>query len=456
MEKPVHEFFDSIACFDKSYVTATVSLLGVKRDSENVLVNAKLILGFHRAPPPLEKLENKYLIAGSWQLDKPLAAAKEFISEFSTGKLNTPLGTIALSTGEHTKPYYSHRPFYQPHQQPQARVSALSVEFGNTTPPIPPQPNADWALKASAPPFDTLSELAVLLDIKTDMNRPQFEIIAACPAAIDASSCIVGTKATVKINAANELDKTDISLGFRTLNIINAVTKRSQIAIDKDSWHREKERASAEIEIDVATGSVLQCYLIVKGICIHYWWVTDKTVAPNYRQAIYELFDPSLTVLTSQSIQNDVKRADAREFESALSHLLWIHGFNVVNFGRNKKTQEGADVIAETPSGRITIIECTTGILKSDKISQLIARTDQLRSQIKKTGINNPTILPVLATTKSYSEIYQDINDAHRKGVAVLSKEDLERLLSDAFIPNQAEKLYDETLSSIAIHRTRN
>lgn len=449
MESEADKFFKSLTGFESSYVTASISFLAAKKHGFNLLFDAKVILGFQKTPPPLERLENDFVLGGSWQLESPLEAVKRLIESFSSGELATPIGSVKLCAESNVKPYYSYQPFYRPHKNNQQRMNALTIEFGKTQPPSFPQPDVDWSLRSSIPPFDNLSELMTLLGLDTHANRPSIEIIAATPAMIDSSSVIYGNKANIIINTASKLKKNDVAIGYRAFKNDKAV-KREQVAIDESRWRSINGKSVSNLEIEVEPGSFLQCYLIVNGICVHYWWVMDTNSTPNYRHAIYAVFDHSLNFIKSQTTQRDEIRADAREFERALSHLLWLHGFSVINFGTTKKLADGADVIAETPSGRIAIIECTTGVLKSEKVSQLIARTEQLRAQLQKSGINKPTLLPILATTKNQSEVQPDLPDINRKGVVVIAKEDLEALLSNANMPNQAESLFDEAYSAIA------
>lgn len=145
-----------------------------------------------------------------------------------------------------------------------------------------------------------------------------------------------------------------------------------------------------------------------------------------------------------------------REFERAVSRLFGLLGFGVDYLG-DEKDQNCVDAIVELGRDHLLIVECTTGTLKGDgKLAKLVRRSAELRRGLREKGIDvSPTyrapsdpaaasllgrkmytplcVVPVMLCSLPFESLAKgEISDAQTDGVAVLSREDLQTLLSAA------------------------
>lgn len=124
-------------------------------------------------------------------------------------------------------------------------------------------------------------------------------------------------------------------------------------------------------------------------------------------------------------------------------------GFNSAQIGGTTRTADAADIVASTPSGNLMIIECTTGLLKSDKISRLIERTELAKKRLHSSGNTFQKVLPVIVTSKPKNEIQADLREVQSKGVAVVTKENLEATLALTMAMQNPETIFNQLLESV-------
>ena len=118
-------------------------------------------------------------------------------------------------------------------------------------------------------------------------------------------------------------------------------------------------------------------------------------------------------------------------------------GFSTSQIGGRENTSDAADIVATTPRGNILIIECTTGLLKSDKVAKLVERSEIVRKRLISSGNQHLKVLPVLVTSKPKDEVKADIEEVKNKGIAVFTKEDLESALPQTVVLPDAELIFD-------------
>jgi hypothetical protein len=157
-------------------------------------------------------------------------------------------------------------------------------------------------------------------------------------------------------------------------------------------------------------------------------------------RALIESYDPELKQIKAMLFEGDKRGGgDTRAVESAVSWLLWMMGFTPAHFGSTKQLQDGPDILATTPSRNIVMVECTTGMLKVDKLAKLAERRTNLRDRLNASGHSFLRIIAAIATTMRRAEIEADIEHAERLGILVITREDLENSLSQTLVSQDPE-----------------
>jgi len=148
--------------------------------------------------------------------------------------------------------------------------------------------------------------------------------------------------------------------------------------------------------------------------------------------------------------RDNFRGRDARELEATVSWLLWMLGFSVAHFGVVTRTQVPIDIIATTPQGHFAVIECTTGMLRSDsKIPKLIERTDGIRRRLELAGNRHLRVIPVIVTTKSRKEIISEVDQVERQNVCIICLENLEKAVLDTVVSQDADRIFENAEHSI-------
>ena len=187
------------------------------------------------------------------------------------------------------------------------------------------------------------------------------------------------------------------------------------------------------------------------GLAQNHNFLADSANSQNPRRSAHGAFDSDFEVIRKFLTRTDVKGQQSRDFEIGISWLLWMLGFNVAHLGGTGKTQDALDIVAVTPKGHFALIECTTGLLKSEsKLQSLIARTETVRTNLNDSGNGHLDVLPVIITSKSKAEVRADLDHAESLRVLVLTKEDIESLFERTVIQLDPDILYEEAKQSIS------
>ena len=170
---------------------------------------------------------------------------------------------------------------------------------------------------------------------------------------------------------------------------------------------------------------------------------TDPQKHLNPRHAVHQVFDEDMELLKMMLLKPESDKSDA--FEGAVSTLCNLLGFSVVNYGRIPKLQKGPDIIAVTPAGKIGVIECTVGLPnEKDKLAKLVQRATLIKEKLTATGYGHVQIQAAIVTPLSRNEVVANLEDASKHNIAVICKEDIEKLLSRVGLPPNPENLFQE------------
>jgi hypothetical protein len=325
--------------------------------------------------------------------------------------------------------------------------------------PVLQQPDLDWELKASEPPYHSVSELVgeYLLGGLPFGPTNSVEIVAYNVAAVDTQiSKIVGEQATIHVRLAKELPKEKLCVGYRILTQ-GRVSSRSSIPGDMLDWVDEPDFNRGETTFRIPTGAIIDCVASYAGIAQHFWFLLDPDTVQNPRRIAYEVADKNLELLRGIVSKPLRKGDEARDFEAAMAWLFWMLGFSVVQIGHTKRTnQEAADLILSSPAGHFAVVECTTGLLKADqKLSILHERTQTVRRSLDVSQYNHLNVLPVIITPKWRAEIEADLEQAERLGILVLVRENIEEMINRTPILPNPDQLYEEARQAVQAARAK-
>lgn len=221
------------------------------------------------------------------------------------------------------------------------------------------------------------------------------------------------------------------------------VIAREFIDGSRFDWTEGSDSLLGTFKVSVPSAAILHCYSIYNGVAQTHWYITDPSTSQNARRAIYESFDTGFTVLNEFLNRPNAKGRDARDLETAIAWLFWIHGFSAAHVGSTARTQDFADLILVTPQGHVAVVECTTGLLRADnKLPNLIARSATVRRRLDQSNNNHLRLLSVIVTTLTREEIKADLEQAERLGVLVLAKEEIDQLVTNTLITGNADATF--------------
>jgi hypothetical protein len=144
-------------------------------------------------------------------------------------------------------------------------------------------------------------------------------------------------------------------------------------------------------------------------------------------------------------------KGSARDLESAVAWLLWMLGFSVAHLGTSTKTQDAVDILATTPSGNFALVECTTGVISTDKkVANLLSRKAIVLERLSRASQNQIRVLPVIVTSKGREEVAQEIGPAQERGVLVLTRDDLVEMLNRTDMLPDADQLYNDAENQLS------
>ncbi|HEU5066613.1 MAG TPA: hypothetical protein VFT61_00280 [Sphingomicrobium sp.] len=307
----------------------------------------------------------------------------------------------------------------------------------------------DWELRASNPPYLTFAELLGEIGLPLPTTYTVFEAYHTAPVAIDREqSSLCGTVLNLGVRVESGLPVEEASLGLVAIKPGEA-TVRETFKSSELTWKRDGEISVGTLSWTAPAGRAVQAVAKFSGVAFHYWWVVDPGHILNPRKTIFSTIDTDLSILRD-FLRSSGSRG--REFESAVSWLLWMLGFGVAHLGSETKTQDAVDVIAATPAGHFALIECTTGVIAADnkKLANLVSRRAVLVEKLKQANHNNVHVLPIIVTSKSREEVVHEIEPARERGVLVLTGEDLIALLERTDVLTNPDEIYAEAENQIS------
>lgn len=450
-EQEFSSFKKFLTLWKDAYQCAVISYVGVKTAQGPRLLFGRVMLEPSRIGITVTKFkfETEHVIAARSVANATWSDVASFLERAKTGGIPSIDSTMILECdrGRNLSVYFA--PIHHPLITEGPRLPCLvirGISKHDLLIQATDSRQLDWELKASDIPFDNLDELSIQcgLPALTQMgDSTVLEIVARSPAWISDKSTIMGSEVRIQCNVANALDVGKIRVGYKVFQKDFVVVDRASVSGSTLEWQQENDIKIGICRVPVGDAPLLQVFLSYAGVCLHQWWVTDPQKHLNPRHAIHQVFDEDMELLKMMLLKPESDKPSA--FEGAVSTLYNLLGFSVVNYGRIPKLQKGPDIIVVTPAGKIGVIECTVGLLnKNDKLAKLFQRTTLIKEKLTAAGYGHLQILVAIVTPLSRNEVVADLEFASKHNIAVICKEDIEKLLSRVSLPPNPENLFQE------------
>lgn len=452
-ERQFSAYFEAIAGWRAAYRVARLHVLGVRAGDVLALVSARIVLDVGgdtacKAAFRAGRVEAHQVLLNQEETDvqgvaRALASAEDFHV--------AGVGCVKLPSTERVGIFVAPPTLLHPEGLSAGnRLAVLSIGGGHVG-DLLPQPESDWLLKAADAPYDSVQELAIDYGLGTLRgDRALLEVVARTAIEVLAQSSVTGTRASVGIWMASSLDRAQAKLGFRVVHQ-GRVVHRGAIQGNDLAWSDGDLAAVGTGDIEVPSGSVVQCIASYAGEAHHVQWRADPATFLNPRAAILSLVDPSSSLIHAYLHPEMPARGKAADdFEAAIAWLLWALGFSVASFGTHAKTRDAFDVIATTPRGDFVVVECTLGLLRAEgKLSKLAARTVNVRDALMASNLKHLRVLPVIVTAMTADQVAADAGPAAELGILVVTREDLDEVQNELVRFPDADSLFERGLRAL-------
>lgn len=441
-QKNVDAYFAALKAVEPAVKHDWLSYLAVRHEGEFILLQASLQRHILKPSFVDTLVSTQNIRAGRCLLKDIGLTPRKLVDALFAGSIKVH-NTELKFPGDYSNARSTYfAPFWPPALQMQSRTNALQISGGQQASFIR-QPMLDWELRASPTPYENLQELAYQFQLGALQGNGAVNVLMlAYPAAfIDDASRVHGEKADVGIRLFPGLKKKDVAIGIRVLKPDGSI-ERMQIAGCDLKWTKLPTFNLGTTQIQVPKAAALQCFAVYGGDTQNSYWVTDPSTAHNTRRVALQAYDAQLGKLKEMLFRDTYRGPEARDFEAAISWLFWMLGFSVAHLSATK-TSDGPDIIATSPNGNLAVVECTTGLLKTDnKLPNLYERAQAMRKSLEMSGNNAVRVLPIMVTAKSRNDVATELEQAERHGVLVFTREDIESALNGTLVLPNAEQIF--------------
>jgi uncharacterized protein (DUF4415 family) len=446
-------FIEMLEPIQMGYPASALSILAIRQEQDHQLLKANLLLG---ATPEVaaRTFQTDHVIAAVIPLSDLGRKPTEMVRELSGGSITLPFGRFTLPMTDS----FGHRAVFTPFEpeglKHQRRLAGLHI-LGDPLEGLFDRALLDWEVRAAPTPYDGLDDLASDFRVGPLGRTASIDILASNVAEILFESAIADEVANITLLVAPSLEPSQASLGYRVFSQ-GKVVARNQAAGENITWSFLEGRHVGRTNIPVPPGALVQCFANYGSNAQHQYWIVDPKTAQNPRRAIYENFDRSQSNLESFLLQPSQGGNASRDFESAVAWWLWMIGFSPLHIGHNAKLSDAPDIIAIAPAGHVAVIECTTGLLKAaNKLQHLISRSAALRRSLDASGYSFLRILPVMATSRTRSEVAADLADAEKLGVLVLTADNLTNAVKETLLLPNPDAMFADAEQHAELRRAQ-
>lgn len=448
MREAVEEFLAEIGSLARAYDTPIFCFVAIRKPDGYHIAQARLHLDSLPDFVPKPVFETADVLAGQFVIDGGPEAVRTFLLDFATGRI--VVGGLDLIFDHPSGVNTTVDRFHEEGLREQRSLPILTTR-GDSQIGYAVQPDTDWQLRAAEVPYDNLYELAN--DYRTGfVDGSSVAIFAAVPGragVVIYASPVHGTVATPTVRINRHLNPQEVSLGLRVVHN-DVVVERRSIAGKDIRWEPLDSLLQGTVVISVPDGSSIQCILRYQGKALHFGHLYDQERTPNIRRTVLQAFDPNLEAIGKLLFVEPGKSKPGKssDMERGVAWLLWLLGFSVLDLGVSNQTSDAVDIVAISPSGVFLLIECTTGVLKSEsKLASLAARFVRIQAEL---ATRNAKVIPIIVTSLARSQVSSDLREAQSLGILVLAREDLQYALETRSLgPPQADSLIREMESAI-------
>lgn len=429
---------------------ATISYVATRQGADFIVVGATMRLSSLENPRHDATFLGTTVRAGRFQLSELGIGAAEFLeAAVQTSQFKIPGGELKFLPGDSGQYGCGLMALSPQGLQMGKRVGILTIH-GATVHGRVSQPELDWELKAAEQPYEDLNEFTASFDIEPIQGHTiAFNVMSLPVVEIDPAMTVEDGRAVIGLTMLGGLPQDRMSLGIRVLQN-GKVTERRSVATWDILWRQDARCLRGTASIPADRGAVIHAVAVYAGVAQHERLLVDGAASQNSQRVVFEAFDPNLAMLRQFLGSGGERRDNARKVEPAIAWLSSLLGFQVMHLGGVEQTQDAVDVVASTPAGHVALIECTTGILKTDKVGNLLARAEMVRQSLRGAGSTAAKVIPVMVTTMPRSHVQPGVEAAVSAGVLVICQEDIERQLRQTVLKPDAEALYSRAEAWLA------
>lgn len=452
----VDNFLLSIAPWSLAYTEATFSFIAIRRNGFSTLLYGRLFLlptSNTKALPG--NFETNNVVANFFLISELGISFKDFIAQIlDTKRINTPNGELIFPTTQDGSLNAYFNEFHMDGVNAGKRLSYLRLD-GDSRHTLLKQPEIDWELKGATTPFDSLSDLMIeysLIGCETS-DKVNVEVISNTIVEIDVNSIVVGDTAKPAIFLANSLAPEKCTIGYRVF-FNGKIQERGSLLIDNIEWSKTNEIQHGVGTLKIPIGASVHCVATYAGRAQHQYWIADLNNLPNSRRVLLEECDNDLSVLKDYLFNEKKPRKESRDFEIAVALLLWMLGYSAPQTGLSARTSDAVDIIATTTKGNVLLIECTTGLLKTEnKVAKVVARTEAIKRRMQN-GHRHLAVYPMIVTAMTRDEVRSEINSTQELGVIVITKEELTQMLNQTITVTDSDVHFSQLINTLEIKKS--
>jgi len=291
----------------------------------------------------------------------------------------------------------------------------------------------DQALWALNSPWDGVAALIHdglgLLDSADHSSSIRAVFLAPLEVSLEPRSCSLSAGGTLRLKAVAATP----SVGRRSLvgysgTNADGTPIASSFLLKGRTWKQVRGLATCETREEIGEAGRLTLLLRLGSQVASRAAVLGPPLRKNSRIAAYMTVDPELRRLKAALFGADGTKA--KEFERAVARLFVLAGLAVDMFSDDPRAGQAADaVVYDDLTSTTLVVECTTGPLNQDgKLARLKKRMADVREAIGNTG--TPRAQAVIASSLLGNRLAAaELEAAGKDSMAVLSREDLERIL---------------------------
>lgn len=381
-------------------------------------------IGFWPLPPSIDQsltISTQGIVAGRHQtfpMDK--SRIMEFLQTATSGKIE--LGNIQMELEPSESIDYYSDMTNQNHWEFPLHLEIVASEARH--PDYQKIARIDAELRRTDPPFDGTSDLCTLLGLNHDFSgskMPSITLRVAPPVdLIFEKTTLNDNRLSATLHAHPKLNLNRIGLAVRAAPG-EGLSSRRQAGQLIEWCDAIDDRRVGRLDITLPNCDSMLTMLALEDVTVRRQWIVDPPKARNHRFIALNQFDPDLRKFRKSLFDS----ADSREFEKAVSALLFMLGFSsAMPIG-----SDSPDIVVTTPLGQTIIVECTTRLADyATKFGKLVERRAALSKALATANLES-SVISALVCRLPADEIVAKKDDLAAHKILLFSVEDIDSAL---------------------------